>query len=124
MADLLLRALKGLQGARTLEKKESRGSSREKVGGAMPVLGAQADNPVGDSEIRVVLERMAASEAFRGSPQLIAFLRYVVEATLDGHADRIKGYTIATEALGRTPDFDPQSDPIVRVEATRLRRAL
>lgn len=90
----------------------------------MPVLSAQADNPVGDSEIRVALERMAASEAFRGSPQLIAFLRYVVEATLGGHADRIKGYTIATEALGRTADFDPQADPIVRVEATRLRRAL
>lgn len=90
----------------------------------MPVLSARADNPVGDGEIRVALERMAASEAFRGSPQLIAFLRYVVEATLRGQADRIKGYTIATEALGRTVDFDPQADPIVRVEATRLRRAL
>jgi TolB-like protein/tetratricopeptide (TPR) repeat protein len=90
----------------------------------MPVLSAQADNPVGDGEIRLALERMAASEAFRGSPQLIAFLRYVVEATLRGEADRIKGYTIATEALGRTVDFDPQADPIVRVEATRLRRAL
>ena len=90
----------------------------------MPVLSAQADNPVGDGEIRAALERMAASEAFRGSPQLIAFLRYVVEATLRGQADRIKGYTIATEALGRTVDFDPQADPIVRVEATRLRRAL
>lgn len=90
----------------------------------MPVLSAQADNPVGDGEIRIALERMAASEAFRGSPQLIAFLRYVVEATLRGQADRIKGYTIATEALGRTVDFDPQADPIVRVEATRLRRAL
>ena len=67
---------------------------------------------------------MAASEAFRGSPQLVAFLRYVVEATLRGAADRIKGYTIAVEALGRADNFDPQSDPIVRVEAMRLRRAL
>ena len=67
---------------------------------------------------------MAASEAFRGSPQLVAFLRYVVEATLRGEHDRIKGYTIAVEALGRAEDFDPQSDPIVRVEATRLRRAI
>src|SRR5258708_16611492 len=90
----------------------------------MPVLSAQADDPVGDGEIRLALERMAASEAFRGSPQLIAFLRYVVEATLCGQADRIKGYTIATEALGRTVDFDPQADPIVRVEATRLRPPL
>jgi tetratricopeptide (TPR) repeat protein len=67
---------------------------------------------------------MAGSEAFRGSPQLVAFLRYVVEATLRGTADRIKGYTIAVEALGRDENFDPQADPIVRVEAMRLRRAL
>lgn len=67
---------------------------------------------------------MLASEVFRGSPQLAAFLRYVVEATLRGEADRIKGYTIATEALGRDGTFDPQSDPIVRVEAARLRRAI
>ncbi|HMK79114.1 MAG TPA: hypothetical protein VK438_05665 [Xanthobacteraceae bacterium] len=67
---------------------------------------------------------MAGSEAFRGSPQLVSFLRYVVEATLRGTSDRIKGYTIAVEALGRAEDFDPQADPIVRVEAMRLRRAL
>jgi hypothetical protein len=48
----------------------------------------------------------------------------VVEATLRGASDRIKGYTIAVEALGRADDFDPQADPIVRVEAMRLRRAL
>ena len=75
-------------------------------------------------EIRAALEHMAASEAFRGSPQLVAFLRYVVEETLRGASDRIKGYTIAVEALGRAENFDPQVDPIVRVEAMRLRRAL
>ena len=47
-----------------------------------------------------------------------------VEATLRGAGDRIKGYTIAVEALGRAENFDPQADPIVRVEAMRLRRAL
>src|SRR5262245_20399250 len=75
-------------------------------------------------EVRAALERIAASDAFRACPQLIAFLRYVVEATLRGGQDRIKGYTIAVEALGRGDDFDPQNDPIVRVEAMRLRRAL
>src|SRR5213596_640402 len=58
------------------------------------------------------------------SPQLAAFVRFVVEATLRGEGGRIKGYTIAVEALGRGEDFDPQTDPIVRVEAGRLRRAL
>jgi len=90
----------------------------------MPVLNAQVDGYPNADEVRAALSHMAASEAFRGSPQLISFLRYVVEATLRGEQDRIKGYTIAIEALGRADDFNPQSDPIVRVEATRLRRAI
>jgi hypothetical protein len=75
-------------------------------------------------EARSALARMLASDALRGSPQLAAFLRYVVEATLRGQGDRLKGYTIAIEALGRDETFDPQTDPIVRVEAARLRRAI
>ena len=90
----------------------------------MPLLNAQFDDPPAPGEMRAALDHVAASEAFRGSPQLVAFLRYVVEATLRGEQDRIKGYTIAVEALGRGDDFDPQEDPIVRVEATRLRRAM
>jgi TolB-like protein len=78
----------------------------------------------GAAEIRAELAHMIDSEMFRGAPQLAGFLRFVVEATLRGESDRIKGYTIATEALGRGDDFDPQADPIVRVEASRLRRAI
>jgi tetratricopeptide (TPR) repeat protein len=90
----------------------------------MPGVTAQVDLGFDEQEIRAALEHMAASEAFRGSPQLVSFLRYVIEERLRGAQDRIKGYTIAVEALGRGDDFDPQTDPIVRVEATRLRRAL
>jgi tetratricopeptide (TPR) repeat protein len=75
-------------------------------------------------DVRAALERMVASEMFRDSPQLAAFLRFVAEAELRGESDRIKGYTIGVEALGRGKDFDPQADPIVRVEATRLRRTI
>lgn len=81
------------------------------------------DRPRPD-EIRTALDRMTGSDAFRGSPQLVSFLRYVVEATLRGQQERLKGYTIAVEALGRAENFDPQTDPIVRVEAIRLRRAI
>src|SRR5262249_14142846 len=70
------------------------------------------------------LDRLVASDAFRGRPQLGAFLRYVADAALGGRAASLKGYTIGVEALGRDARFDPQTDPIVRVEATRLRRAL
>ena len=90
----------------------------------MPAIGARIDQHPNADEVRAALAHMATSEAFRGSPQLVAFLRYVVEATLRGEQGRIKGYTIAVEALGRPDNFNPQHDSIVRVEATRLRRAL
>ena len=67
---------------------------------------------------------MIGSDVFSRSPQLGAFLRFVVEAVLHGKADRIKAYTIGVEVLRRDTKFDPQLDPIVRVEATRLRRAI
>lgn len=76
------------------------------------------------SEVRAALERVADSARLMKSGQLASFLRFVVEETLAGRGDRIKAYTIATAALGRDDNFDPQIDPIVRVEAGLLRQAL
>ena len=90
----------------------------------MPYANMRDDERPTAEEVRTALERIAVSDVFCACPQLVAFLRYVVEATLRGGQGRIKGYTIAVEALGRGADFDPQHDPIVRVEAMRLRRAL
>ncbi len=78
----------------------------------------------GHEAVRDELDRVLASPGFAASPQLRAFLTYVVEYRLQGIGERIKGYTIAVEALGRDPSFDPSTDPIVRVEAARLRRLL
>ena len=75
-------------------------------------------------EVRAQVQRMTASDIFVTSPQLAAFLLFVVEAVLRGHGQRLKGYTIGVEVLRRDTSFDPQTDPIVRVEATRLRRAI
>jgi hypothetical protein len=75
-------------------------------------------------EVHAAVERITASLEFRSAPRLIAFLRFIVERALAGDGVHLKGYTIAVEALGRRPDFDPQTDAIVRVEAGRLRRAL
>ena len=44
-------------------------------------------------DIRAEVDRMVASDVFLSSPQLVAFLRYVVESTLHGKQDRIKAYT-------------------------------
>ncbi len=111
-------------------------AARSKLARIIPVaaIGAKAsafvhpeyeagNGPTG-AEVRAALERMVASDMFRTSPQLAAFLRFVVEATLRGEGAQIKGYTIAVEALGRGDTFDPQHDPIVRVEAGRLRRTI
>ncbi len=85
------------------------------------------DPPVPDppsaSEVREALTRVLQSDSFRNSLQLRAFLSFVVDAWLRGE-HHAKAYTIGVEALGRKADFDPQADPIVRVEAGRVRRAL
>lgn len=81
------------------------------------------EQPSADA-VRAALDRVLAAEAFRAAPQLSAFLAFVVGRTLEGRGAELKGYTIAVEAFGRPADFDPQTDPIVRVEAGRLRRAL
>lgn len=81
-----------------------------------------AEVPTHD-EIRLQLERIVSSSEFPGAGRGAAFLRYVVEEALAGRADRIKGYTIALEVFGRDENFT-QDDPVVRIEAARLRRSL
>ena len=74
-------------------------------------------------EIRAELERILSSREFPGAGRAAAFLRYVVEETLAGRGNRIKGYSIAIEVFGRDETFT-QDDPVVRIEAGRLRRSL
>lgn len=88
-----------------------------------PVAAAIVSGP-SDADIRQALARIVAHPLFVKSIKLQRFLTYVVEETLAGRADRLKAYNIATVALGRPESFDPSQDPIVRVEASRLRRAL
>ena len=82
-------------------------------------------NP-GPSEeaVQQQLAKVLTSPQFVNSPNLCNFLQYIVEKTLAGEAATIKGYTVATQVLGRKADFDPNLDPIVRIQAGRLRRAL
>ena len=74
--------------------------------------------------IRAQLARILQSAEFRASDKQRKFLRFVVDETLEGRGSLLKGFTIAVDVYGRTERFDPQVDPIVRVEAGRLRRAL
>jgi hypothetical protein len=70
------------------------------------------------------LQRILNSEVFLRSPAHSQFLSYVCEKYFSGETNQLKEYTIALEALGRQENFQPKVDPIVRVEASRLRNRL
>jgi Malectin domain len=70
------------------------------------------------------LERILASGILAKAPRQARLLRHICNEYLQGRADQIKEYTLATEALGRPADFDQNRDAIVRVEIHRLRKKL
>jgi adenylate cyclase len=74
--------------------------------------------------VREQLERILGSPGFDASARNRRFLEYVVEETLAGRADRLKGLAIAIDVFGRDATIDPQHDPVVRIEAAKLRRGL
>jgi adenylate cyclase len=80
--------------------------------------------PPSSDTVRTAVGQIVASPDFAASDRARRFLRYVVEETLCGRADRIKAFSVAVEVFGRDETFDPQNDPVVRIEAGRLRRAL
>jgi TolB-like protein len=76
------------------------------------------------TEITAALERILRSRCFAHATRASDFLRFVVEKTLAGKRAELKGYTIAIHVFGRPADFDAKTDPLVRVEALRLRQRL
>ena len=75
-------------------------------------------------EIRAALAKILGDAEFKRNTNSTHFLSFIVEETLAGRGDRLKGFTIATSALGRNFDFDPSSSAAVRVQANRLRHLL
>ena len=74
--------------------------------------------------VNVHLAKILESEHFVDTTRLKRFLGYVVNESLAGNSDRLKGYTIGLEVFDRGDDFDPQIDTIVRVQAGKLRQRL
>lgn len=75
-----------------------------------------------ENDIRAQLHRLLKHQDFTATPQRRAFLSYIVDEYLAGRADQIKGVSIAMSVFGRDETFDQQIDPIVRLEARRLRQ--
>lgn len=78
----------------------------------------------GSKEILAHLEQILGSSTFSGAKNQQRLLRFLVEALVQGEASHIKEYSLGVEVFGRGADFDPRLDPIVRVEASRLRSRL
>ena len=88
----------------------------ESMGVLLPSLDA--------AEIKNQLNRILASPDFQATEKQKDFLHFVVSETLAGKSHEIKGYTVATRVFGRNENFDPNMDPIVSIQANKLRRAL
>jgi serine/threonine-protein kinase len=68
--------------------------------------------------------KIASSRLFENAGRSRTLLEYLVQEAVNDRADRLKEYTIGSEALGRGESFDPRTDTIVRAEASRLRSRL
>ena len=75
-------------------------------------------------EIRRQLDKLLASPWFARSGRMCRFLRFGVERALAGTGNEIKEYLVGVEVYDRASSYDPRVDPIVRVEARRLRAKL
>jgi adenylate cyclase len=87
-----------------------------------PIAAGCLDN-LSPEAIRAQVAKIVASPEFPVTGRGAAFLSYIVEESLAGRANRIKGYSIALEVFKRDEHFS-QDDPVVRIEAGRLRRGL
>jgi hypothetical protein len=76
------------------------------------------------SEIWRALERVGKSSSLRRAERLVQLLKFLVETTLSGDSRYLKETTIGVSVFGRSPDYDPKTDTIVRSQAWRLRAKL
>jgi adenylate cyclase len=77
-----------------------------------------------EAAVREELTRLLESPHLDASARLRELLKYIVEETVAGRSERLNQAAIAISVFGRGSDFDAVLDPIVRLQAGRLRRSL
>ncbi|MBJ6134506.1 tetratricopeptide repeat protein [Ochrobactrum sp. Q0168] len=82
------------------------------------------DREASDQEVKSALADLIADKRFRATERGRAILSYIADLHFSGSSEGVKGYSIAIDVLGRPDSFDPSTDPIVRIEISRLRAAL
>jgi adenylate cyclase len=79
------------------------------------------------TSVKTILDQLDAicrSVELKSKPQLCRLLKYLVDETLAGREEHLKGYKIGVEVFEKDTDFNPDLDPLVRIHAGRLRRSL
>lgn len=79
---------------------------------------------INTAAIQTELECILHSRCFRSRKILQKLLAYVVKQTITGNTDQISQYNIAVEGLGKPADFNPATDPLIRIQVGRLRKQL
>ncbi|THV10706.1 hypothetical protein [Rhizobium rhizophilum] len=82
------------------------------------------DARIDNRQVAEALRSVLTSRTFARSERLRSFLKFVVEMEQLGLAHQLKGYTIGIDVFSRSEGFDPGTDPLVRVQAGKLRRLL
>src|SRR3954451_22406 len=77
-----------------------------------------------DDAVREHLDRVLASPTFQQGDRLKRFLKFIVLEAVGGRRHELKEYVIGVQVFGKEDAFDPRTDPIVRVQARRLRAKL
>ena len=80
--------------------------------------------PDADLGVRAQLDRVLASTTFQQCDRLKRFLSFIVLEAIAGRRNELKEYVIGVQVFGKEDSFDPRTDPIVRVQARRLRAKL
>lgn len=80
--------------------------------------------PWTSAEVATQLAKVLNNPDFERNRSASAFLKFVVDETLEGRGPRLKAFTVAMAVFNRDVNFDPQNNSIVRVQAARLRQLL
>lgn len=83
-----------------------------------------APGRISDKAVRQQLTRILTSKTFSQVDRLKRFVDFIVTETVDGRGGDLKEYVIGVQVFGKEASFDPRTDPIVRVQARRLRTRL
>src|SRR6187431_1209330 len=77
-----------------------------------------------DKAVRQQLTRILTSKTFSQVDRLKRFVDFIVTESVEGRGSDLKEYVIGVQVFGKEASFDPRTDPIVRVQARRLRTRL